>query len=90
MFILVGPIEGGVETTNNVAGVEIAIADVDRVCMCSLGHRVVSKICVEGSRNGTVICRGIGEFVDFLWPEMEKAGRCGLVWHNYNTVISLC
>ena len=46
--------EGGVETTGYVAGLVIAIADVDELCMQSVGHGVLYKVLIR-SRNGRAI-----------------------------------
>jgi len=46
--ILVGLIEGGVETSGDVAAVGIAIADVHGLCMGSLGHGVLYKVFIRG------------------------------------------
>ena len=46
MAILVGLIDGGIEASCYVAGVNIAIAEFNQVCICSRGHGARSKILV--------------------------------------------
>jgi len=60
LCVLVGFINGVVETTYYVATVGIAVTHVGS-CLYILGHDVRSKVVVE-YRNGTAICRVIGEF----------------------------
>ena len=60
--MLVGFIDCGgvVETVCYVAAVGIAVAEFDRVRICTVGHDALAKMVVEG-RKGTAICRGILE-----------------------------
>ena len=60
--MLVGFIDSGgvVETVCYVAVVGIAVAEFDRVRICTVGHDTLAKIEVEG-RNGTAIFKGILE-----------------------------
>jgi len=55
LCILVGVIDGGVDTIVYVAAVDIAIAQCDPVCICCLGHDAVC-------RNGRGILTVNGEF----------------------------
>jgi len=32
---------------------------------------------------------GLVEFMKISRPELKKAGRCGLLWHDYSPIISL-
>ena len=59
LCMLVGSIDGGVETICDVAAVGIAVAEGHGVRICSVGHDALSKMLVYG-RNDTDIFRGIG------------------------------
>ena len=63
--ILVGLIEGVVETTDYLAAVGVSVADVNRLHSGSLGHDGQSKMLAEG-RNKIAICRGIRELIKIL------------------------
>ena len=56
LCILAGLIDGGIVTPDCVAAVGIAVAEVDRLRKCSLGHDAMSKIFVV-CRNGRRVWR---------------------------------
>ena len=74
--VLVGFINGAVETADDVAAVGIA----NRLYMYILGHGVLSKMLVE-CRNGSsrAICRVIRGDYKTSWRQSRgKAAQCGL------------
>jgi len=87
--VLVGVINGVIETTNYITAVGVAVAHLDGLYMCVLGHDFSSKMLVE-RRNGIVICmiELLGEFTRL---SMEGAGeRRGDVAHFVATTEVWC
>jgi len=74
LCILVGVIDGGVDTIVYVTAVSISIAEGDCVCACSLGHDAWSEISV-GYINDREILKVNGEvYKTFLWAKRKNRG----------------
>lgn len=85
--ILVRLVEDGVEAIFYVATVDIAVSELDRVCIFSPGHEPLSKISVVYG-NGKEICSVDGRvYKIFLWAKLKKSGVISFVCGNSHPII---
>ena len=76
--MIVGFVDGGVETICYDAAVGIAVTEFDGVRTCSVGHDAQSKMIVE-DRNDREIFKEIGVFDRVSVSRAEESGAMWLV-----------
>ena len=87
LWILVGVIS--VVAPYGVITVGIFVAEVDRLCKCSLRHDALSKIFAVCG-NGREIWKVNGwVYKPLIVQNWRKAARYGLLWHNHYPIISV-